>query len=95
MRWTVRLIIAIPLLMVRPVGVESSGLGQLVSLSNARAEHSGLALPSEGAAIEKSKSSVGEASPKCFTGWPCPQAGTHSNASFAAEVQSIFERRRA
>src|SRR3984893_12682465 len=29
-----------------------------------------------------------EASPKCFTGWPCPPAGTHSNASFAAEVQS-------
>ena len=24
----------------------------------------------------------------CFTGWPCPPAGTHSNASFAAEVQS-------
>src|SRR6202023_3073545 len=36
-----------------------------------------------------------EASPKCFTGWPCPPAGTHSNASFAAEVQSIFEPRRA
>jgi len=35
-----------------------------------------------------------EARPKCFTGWPCPPAGTHSNASFAAEVQSIFERRR-
>src|ERR1700674_5842023 len=35
-----------------------------------------------------------EASPKCFTGWPCPPAGTHSNASFAAEVQSIFEPRR-
>ena len=29
-----------------------------------------------------------EASPECFTGWPCPPAGTHSNASFAAEVQS-------
>src|SRR5256885_17073058 len=29
-----------------------------------------------------------EASPKCFTGWPCPPAGTHSNASFAAEVQT-------
>jgi len=36
-----------------------------------------------------------EASPECFTGWPCPPAGTHSNASFAAEVQSIFEPRRA
>jgi hypothetical protein len=35
-----------------------------------------------------------EASPKCFTGWPCPPAGTHSNASFAAEVQTIFEPRR-
>src|ERR1700732_2938608 len=34
-----------------------------------------------------------EASPECFTGWPCPPAGTHSNASFAAEVQSIFEPR--
>src|ERR1700738_2231676 len=36
-----------------------------------------------------------EASPKCFTGWPCPPADPHSNASFAAEVQSIFEPRRA
>jgi hypothetical protein len=36
-----------------------------------------------------------EASPKCFTRWPCPPAGTHSNASFAAEVQWIFEPRRA
>jgi hypothetical protein len=27
-----------------------------------------------------------EASPKCFTGWPCPPAGTHSNASFAADA---------
>src|ERR1700682_1280029 len=35
------------------------------------------------------------ANPKCFTRWPCPPAGTHSNASFAAEVQSIFESRRA
>src|SRR5580704_14186703 len=33
-----------------------------------------------------------EASPECFTGWPCPPAGTHSNASFAAEVKSIFWR---
>ena len=31
-----------------------------------------------------------EASPKCFTGWPCPPAGTHSNASFAAEDHSRF-----
>src|ERR1700730_8512134 len=29
-----------------------------------------------------------EASPECLTGWPCPPAGTHTNASFAAEVQS-------
>ena len=29
-----------------------------------------------------------EASPECFTGWPCPPGGTHSNASFAAEVQT-------
>ena len=31
-----------------------------------------------------------EARPKCFTGWPCPPAGTHSNASIAAEVQSVL-----
>src|ERR1700680_3794552 len=34
-----------------------------------------------------------EASPECFTGWLCPPAGTHSNASFAAAVQSILRPR--